>query len=42
MEWENEFDESYASDEGKKRSVQMNSSILTNFGLNFAARLPTT
>jgi hypothetical protein len=39
---EDEFDESYASDEGKKRSVQTNSSILTNFGLNFAAWLPTT
>jgi len=39
---EDEFDESYVSDEGKKRSVQINSSsILTNFKLNFAARLPT-
>ena len=41
-EFEDEFDDkSYASNEGKKRSEQMISSILTNFGLDFAVMLPT-
>jgi len=42
LQFEDEFDDkSYASNEGKRRSEQMISSILTNFGLDFAVMLPT-